>query len=706
MELLIFLLFFLISLLSIIIELIKKNDKVYIVVVIVLVSILGLFLVGNSRIDDDDNGGSSSDGGFTIENYNIVMDVHEDNVVDVTENIGVNWYNTNHHGILKFIPYWLPYTGVDGKTIKRKANINDLRSVGDPYSLDTVKRKERIRIGSANSYVSYGEKNYIIKYTYDMGSDPFNGFDEFIFHAFGDYWGTSIKNASIEVNMPKSIEGYNINFFSDKYRKNNINSVVDYTVSGNKLYANFNASKNNGVELSKALTVDIELPDNYFIGGSNTYGWGAFTLIMIIIGLTVLMLFIWFIFGRDYPKRARTVEFYSPDNLSSAEVGYIYNKGNVKKLTISLIISLASKGYIKIDEVGKKKKIQITNLLPNVGIPPVRDAIANKRVIEVEKLKAEDSTLSDDEKSMMMYLFKDSSHKLLNANIDKFLKVRDNLVSKGYISVVSDSGSDNEEEKKKAEDAYNLELAKYKKEEEKYQNAVNSLPELNYYERVVYDKLLEGGDVVTLSEHETFYTVFSEIESMLEEKTNKKVNDSDATKMMHFSMVLNIIMIILYFVSYIWEDLNPSLYWLYFIPAICIIVAVILIYLTKRKTDYGEIITARVLGFRDFLLKAEKENLEALVEKDPKYFYNILPYTYVLGISKKWVKKFEDIPVPNADMGNFSYDSVSAMDSMCDDVYYPAPTSSSSSSGGCSSCGGGCSSCGGGCSSCGGGGSW
>ena len=30
---------------------------------------------------------------------------------------------------------------------------------------------------------------------------------------------------------------------------------------------------------------------------------------------------------------------------------------------------------------------------------------------------------------------------------------------------------------------------------------------------------------------------------------------------------------------------------------------------------------------------------------DPKYFYDILPYAYVLGVSDAWVKKFEDIAV-------------------------------------------------------------
>ena len=43
-----------------------------------------------------------------------------------------------------------------------------------------------------------------------------------------------------------------------------------------------------------------------------------------------------------------------------------------------------------------------------------------------------------------------------------------------------------------------------------------------------------------------------------------------------------------------------------------------------RKTTYGEQIKAKINGFRNYILVAEKDQIEALVEKDPKYFYNIL----------------------------------------------------------------------------------
>ena len=653
--------------------------------------------------------------GFTIEGYEVILDVGIDNKVDVTENINIYFYETGHHGIYKFTPYWLEYTGKDNKTIKRKSNIINYRAINNSYTVDTVNKKSRIKIGSRYHTVS-GDQNYTIKYTYDMGKDPFNNFDEFIFHAFGDFWGTQIKNPRIIVNMPKGIDGNKINFYKDKYRKQNINNLVDYQVEGNSLIV---TGKSN-LNLMESLTVDIELPDNYFVGGSNNYGWISFTISMIILAITGYIIFMWSRYGKNYEKKIQTVEFYAPDKLSSAEIGYVYNKRqSSKKLTISLIISLASKGYIKIDELtGKDKgKIQITKLLTKpTEVTMDKDLQTSKRTISVKKLKDIGSDLTSSENTMMQYLFKDDTIKVLETNIDKFLEVRDDLIKKGYIEIIKD----NENIIQKEKELINLKYAdklkrfnelkkQYEKDLEIYNQKKDSLEPKTSLENIVYGKLFSVGDIVILSEHTSFYQCFSEIANELSNTFNKKVIDEVAKKKRRKSIILTIIVFILSFISfYVVEDLDPKLSIMYYISFGCILVNIFFTIIMGRKTEYGEAIQARVMGFRDFLDTAEKDKLESLVEQNPHYFYDILPYTYVLGISKKWVKKFENIKMPEVDMGSFNYyDGDSSISLISHDVYYPVYTSSGSSgSSGCSSCGGGCSSCGGGCSSCGGGGSW
>lgn len=151
------------------------------------------------------------------------------------------------------------------------------------------------------------------------------------------------------------------------------------------------------------------------------------------------------------------------------------------------------------------------------------------------------------------------------------------------------------------------------------------------------------------------------------------------------------------------EDLNPSLNILYLVAALANGGTFILTLLMKRKNSTGERIKAKISGFRNYIEVAEKSQIDMFVLKNPNYFYDILPYAYVLGVSKKWINKFENIPMPLNDMGTFDFSNIDSLDNLADSVYVP---SSSSSSSGSSGCGGGCSSCGGGCSSCGGGGSW
>ncbi len=668
-----------------------------IIIVVIMVSVAD---IGTKMASSVTNDNVIADG-FTIEGYEVDLIVSSDNEVEVTEKIDVNFYETGHHGIYKFTPSWLEYTGKDGKTIKRKSVISELRAINDDYTVDTVNKKERIKIGSPYVTVA-GDHQYVIKYNYDMGKDPFKGFDEFIFHAFGDFWGTEIKNPKIVIHMPKDITGAEINAFTDKYRSLDVTNLINKEIDGNTVTITL-----NDLRISKSLTLDIALPDGYFTGGSWNYGWGSVLISIIVILLTIYVIYLWSTYGKDYEKKIPTVEFYPPEDLSSAEIGYIYNNRHVsKKLTISLILQLASKGYIKIDEIkdGKRKsKIQLTK----VFVPPERPSSADipYRIIKVQKLKDIDDNLSKVADAEMTYLFAKSDTKEITGNVDAFLKVKDELVSGGYIKIVSDNEKEvlNSPLKKRYDEA----VAAYEKELEKHNFKVEQLPKKTGLENIVYGNLFSFGEVIILSDHTSFYKTFDQVEKELEDNFQNKIHDDKSRKVKRNVLIAILVSLVLSLVSFFYiEDMDPAWSILYYIPFACVIINAFFAVIMGRKTEYGEMISARVKGFRDFLITAEKEKLESLVEQNPHYFYDILPYTYVLNVSKKWVKKFEDIKMPDVDMGNYNYSSDSSFHSIFDNVTYPVSSSSGGSSSGCSSCGGGCSSCGGGCSSCGGGGSW
>ena len=86
-----------------------------------------------------------------------------------------------------------------------------------------------------------------------------------------------------------------------------------------------------------------------------------------------------------------------------------------------------------------------------------------------------------------------------------------------------------------------------------------------------------------------------------------------------------------------------------FIPSIFIAAASCLItaasvFLTCRTESYNAKLN-EIVGFRNFILLAEKDRLETLIEDDPQFYYHILPYAQVLGVSDKWEEKFKDIAI-------------------------------------------------------------
>ena len=526
------------------------------------------------------------------------------------------------------------YTDKNNITTSREARISDLRAIGDDYTIDEVNEKQRIKIGSPYEYVPVGDHLYTISYIYDMGSDPYKDFDEFIFHAFGDYWGTKIKNASVEIIFPKEIDASDkIHFFRDKYRKNDITKLVDYQVNGNKL----TAKVSDAYTLTKSLTVDVELPEGYFSTGSNNYGVVSLIACMICIVMMLITLLLWYTKGKDYPKVAETVEFYPPNNLDAAEIGYLYKDVAGKKLAIAILIELASKGYIKIDESEDKND------------PWIYSNIADPNSVE----------MTNNERLVYDILFGATTAEAKAAT--------------EIITLTEDTTSP-----------------------DKLKGAILSSMK-NAQTEALRTKL---------STNTSFYLVFSELSHDIGEKYDDVINDIKSHKLMLLSSIMFVIGVILWGYSYCFiKDLNPKYSILYLLALISLALIFIFTLLMQRKQQEGEALAARIRGFKNFLEVAEKEQLEEQVEKYPNYFYYILPYAYVLGVSKKWIKKFENIPLPAVDMGTFDYHDFDSIDDLSDSIYYP-PSSGSSSSFGCSSCGGGCSSCGGGCSSCGGGGSW
>ena len=659
----------------------KYNGKVVFYLTITLIfAFIATVVMINRGVDE-----TTIDNNYLIGKYDVTLDVNENNTVDVTEEIGILVAEDNTmHGIFRFIPRWLKYTDKNGHTLSRKAKITNPVVENDFYVTSNVNGKLKFKIGNASEYLESGVKEYVIKYTYDFGKDPYNGFDEFIFHTFGDHWSQYIYGASVTINMPKDFDSSKVSVFLDKYRKEDASNYFDYTVEGKSIYI----KAKDGAVINNALTVDIELPDGYFKGAHNVYGYISLTCCIAIIMIMIINFISWFKHGKEIDSYAETVELYPPNKLDPASLGYIYKGVAGNKLTIATIVSLASKGLIKIDDNLKDKDsiskgITVTNLVDTNVLDEGREVVITK---------TNNAPINDEDKALLEKYFKEDQKEVkITNNFVDFFKNATHSINNKIIDVKSDSLD---------------KMSKTDKEKaikEKINEMLGSKGPLTKNEEIVYFNMFRNTTVNNLYTDTSFYRTFSEVNDSVEGSYENQVVDVESYKHRARAARLTFVSFALFAIAFLFvKDLNMKYRYLYYIAGSSIAISFILTLIMKRKSDFAAKMGARINGFKNYLITAEKDQLVHMVEENPSYFYDILPYAYVLGITNKWIKKFENIPIPEVNMGNFDYTDYSSFDRIAD-VYTPH---SSSSGSGCSSCGGGCSSCGGGCSSCGGGGSW
>ena len=486
------------------------------------------FFVSNLESNRYKNNGSYISSEFNIKDYDVTMDVDKNNKVDVIETITVDIPENDFKGIYKSIPLWLKYYSSDNKIKTKKVEITNLRAEGEKF----VTNKN----SSNRTTINSGLHTYKIMYRYDMGKDDNKNYDELVFNIFDNYDNTKIENMSLTINMPTNISKENINFYKENKK---INSNINYSINGHTLKANI-----LNYQLDNAITLNMFLKDGYFIGQTNNYGFICLTICLALIILSIYNFISWNKYGKDFSKYSQTVEFYPPDNLDAAQVGYIYGEKSITKLTTALIISLVNKNYISIEEI-QKNKYKIKNIGKN------------------------------------------------NSN------------------------------------------------------------KLSLTEQIVYHDLFINNDEIILSENPSFAKTLSKVNSCLESVMNKKINDVTSKNKMYLTFTLLFIGIVLWIFSYLYvRDLNPKYNIIYILSFISIFISGFFAIFTNRKTSYGEMITAKILGFRNYLNTAEKDKLNALVEENPNYFYDILPYTYVLNISKKWIEVFEKNNIVNLDLSS------------------------------------------------------
>ena len=577
--------------------------------------------------DDDDifNDNYNNLYDYYIESYNVDINVSSDNSYNIKETI-VAYFNKEKHGIIRNIPTRNTVTRTDGSTNTNRAKITNV-NVNEKYSLSRGANDVKIKIGDADTFLT-GRHTYQISYTYNIGNDKLKDADEFYLNLIGNQWDTNINKLTFTITMPKDFDTNKIGFSAGKYGTSGIpkDGYFNYSVKNNVITGTYNKTlpPNNG------FTVRITLPEGYFEKQKLKISIFDFIAICLPIIFLIIAIFEWEKYGKD-EKPVETVEFNPPDNMNSLDVAYAY-KGKVNSNdVVSLLIYLANKGYIKIkvEETGSK-------LLKSKSY----------KIIEVKKYDGND----ENERLFLERLFKNgTTYRTENNNVFRYVTKSD--LEESFYKTVNEI-IDNEN---------TSELKNKIFEKGVWNRAKIIILSLLVILTMSIGPLLNGTKIKTTVIANLVLiaiTMLFYLFALSSKFNNTRIKNIIIAFVISFFTIFYFVFVLLYvIVSEIIINMNKLGLIELGIQVISLIFIMILVTLMKRRTKYGTEVLGRILGFKTFLKTAEKEKLETLVNQDPEYFYNILPYAYVLGVSDEWIKNFETISLmpPEWYVGNDSY---------------------------------------------------
>ena len=570
--------------------------------IIVAVALLVLMIPGTACADD----------AYDIVSYDVHVVVDEHNVAEVTETMTCN-FTQARHGLYYYLQYKGPiFHYIGGEWVKStyRYQISDFDVAGRHYETSIYHDESdkasyiEAKIGDADTYMS-GEQVFEISYMCDIGNDGYDTFDEFNRSIVNADWGDTVKQATFTVELPKDFDDKAISIGIGEYYDIDEEGVV-WEKSGSTITGYTTRPINGG----ESLMVRVALDEDYFVGES-VYGAGWNDAILIVTGAAVLLaLVLWIAFGRDRPLYP-TVEFYAPDGMTPAEAGYVIDGCVDDKDVVALILYWADKGYLRIVEEDKKE-------------------------FTLFKLKDMQSggSVRAYERTMFSKLFAKGDAVSLGTLRNSF-----------YMTMSATKASvTNYFEGSKKRRVFTTQSKKARA----WMGVITMLPiafATFVYGYLAMDTLLWAAFIAVLAGWLISLPVFMLAHTF--EKWRGMKKGSRVVRLIVSIFILILVLVVYIVVLPVAFDAPETLSAVLttFVTAVATVVLVILTVIMRKRTKQGDVWMGKLLGFKNFIDKAEKDRIRLLVEENPEYFYNILPYAYVLGVTDKWAKNFEGIGV-------------------------------------------------------------
>lgn len=546
------------------------------------------------------------DPGYYFDKYTVDMVVHENNTVDVTENIDVV-FTMRSRGIFRIIPrrVWVKRDVSDNQDGSKDRMMRYWVDINNATVSETWTKMEEtgdtifgMRIGKSDVFLE-GPHSYTIQYQIEIPGDRLPQSDLFYYSVLGSGWDCRTNTFMFTIHFDKPLTDKEVSGI--KAFTGNERSAGSETNRASSILVNVSNTDLSGGATSipprSAITLFVPLHEGYFTNG--THPGMEVLLCNIFIGLTLILL-IYILYRELFGSKSITkvVTFYPPKGCSSLEVGTLIDTSVDDQDVISLIPWFAEQGYLTID---------------NSGSHPV-----------LHKVKDLPDNAPDYQKILFNGFFKD-----------------------GHVFRLGDVGKN----------FGNAWLDTKKKAESSFKGKLDDTDWFTYGLLILDIFFVSMATCWATNDHDGWiiggvlsvaYAIASFIQISYGCDNNSMKGLVGSAVFTSTCLLWNFGLI--YFIYHTADDPwlvdNPTLLYIALIGVglACIFASSLAIMTPYRRQRIGEI-----LGLHEFISTADKQQLEHLQAGDEKYFYKVLPYAVAFGMAQQWAKRFDGIKITPVD---------------------------------------------------------
>ena len=438
-----------------------------------------------------------------------------------------------------------------------------------------------VKMGDSGKYI-LGDKLYTVKYKIHMRD---LNISQLRLDIVSPAWNTEIKSVNFKVTMPKNISPEDVKIYKISNKKIFEDKNIPYTVRNNVI-AGYTG---NTLQPYEGYVVAVNLPYGYFVRKQDYTPF--FTLAAILI-LTMGVISIWAIYGKD-KHVTPIVTFKAPNEINPMDAGIILKGSASSDEFTAYIVSLMGKNYIEMEENGEFFKLKKGQ---DFGNAKEKDS----EILKILFHEKEEVTKTDLESSK--YIEENVRNFVIDANQRKEL----------FFETISKNAS--------------------------VFTVMFIFTLLVIFTSNFVCTLYDFGG--TMIQTFFFFMVFMGLGLLCAAVASCSDFESKAVS----SVLCASTFIFLFVLVYVFGGQTFPLNNLIFkIGIFCSFICVICTINLPKRNDLGTRLMGELLGLKHFIKVAEKNRLEALINENPLYFYNILPYAYILGVSNVWIKKFQGI---------------------------------------------------------------